>query len=419
MSGGRPEAEESRRELAQAQSDWIADRIRSDAELLALKGEAQRHRDERQELLEQIARLRAELKDTVEQKREAEHRCTQLEAQAIAIEIDVAERRERDGVDGVDVPIGFVQAKLQTAEDAEIYRELAEFALSRSSVDVAQLSIWLFGQGMEEPANQLVSDYCRQRPILNIVDLVLNYEVLGPARTLSYMGVTGQVYKVVGRRSCEDLLQFCTLYAEARQHSKTNRIKLADITYRWFGHHRSFPERVGRFFDVVDHLISIGEQGASADLVRQTVTLTGISSVFGPVIAESGRDAEVRILVTEFLQSVKRSDKLQPHMLLRQIQKADRYSNPLMAELLLAGMCDMFELAEFCSILIESLDLRWETSIAGRIVDAIIAKGLAAEVRSYMVREFAAGYIEVGEVAEIEYSPVVDRLLNMLSGEER
>ncbi|MGW3633535.1 hypothetical protein ACWD7F_25830, partial [Streptomyces sp. NPDC005122] len=109
------EASETRKELAQAQSDWIADRVQVEAEILALKGQGLRLEDDRKVLLEEISRLRKELKATIEQKEVAEQRCALLEEQVEAVEIEVAEKREREDIDDVGVPIEFVQSEIKRA----------------------------------------------------------------------------------------------------------------------------------------------------------------------------------------------------------------------------------------------------------------------------------------------------------------
>ncbi|MEV8602795.1 helix-turn-helix domain-containing protein [Streptomyces griseoviridis] len=414
------EAEEIRHELAQAQSDWIADRIRGDAEFLLLKGEKQRHQDERQDLLEEIARLRVELKNTVEQKKQAERRCALLEEQAFAVETEVAERRERDEVDYIGVPVELIQARLLKAEESEAYREVAEFALSRTSEDVALLSLWMFSVEMEEHAQRLVTDYCQQRPIRNTVDLVLNVERLKRPNQFErhYTNLADQVQQVVADRSRGDLLEFCALYTEAHRHPREVQgiIRLGHVSYRWFGKHRRLPERAQHFLDIADHLIAIGEPEASADLVRQVITLSGISSLYGKVIAESGREAEIKILVAELLDSIKRRGEDSFHLLPRQIANAVGYSDPLMAGLLLAGLCAAFDPVDLSKILMRSLDSKYSATVTDRIVEAFIAEGVAYEVRNYIAREFTLGVID-DETMKLEYSAPVRRLLEMLSSE--
>lgn len=416
------EAEEYRRELGQAQSDWMAERIRSEAEVLTLRGEQMRHRDERQTLLDEIARLRTELRVTIEQKREAEQRCAALEERAVTLERGVAEQREREGVDDIGGPVDLVQGRLLAAEGNEVYRELAEFALGRSSADVVQLSRWLVSEGRAEHAEQLVADYCRQRPMRYCVDVILIAEEQEQSDSRETYGVllAEQVIRIVSRSDFEGFIEFCEQYVRGyeRLPDAYRLIQLDRVSRRWFGRYRTSPERLSRFFEVFDRFVAMGEQRAAVDMILQVALGgSGISPVFGRVIAESGREAENRIVVEAFLRSVARRGPQHLHLISRQIEKVDKFSNSIMADLMLAGLCEFFDAEDLARIMIISLDLTSGAVIADRIAAAVVAYGPAVEVRNSIARSGLAITTGDKESLKASHPPQIKRLLGLFPSE--
>ncbi|AYN40848.1 hypothetical protein D9753_20360 [Streptomyces dangxiongensis] len=380
-------------ELTQSQSDWIADRIHIEAEMLILQGENQRNRDERADLLDEISRLRQELKDTIRQKEMAEERCAQLEKRAIVVEIEVAEKRERDNIDDIGLPVEFVQARLRDAGDVEMHRELAEFSLSRASADVAKLAIWLEGCDMGDHASQLVTDYCRQHPISASVDLVREVEEVSSAdhssraRTL----LLGCVEKSVSRRPIEDLFGFLEGYLTFSSEGAATRVDafLAGVASRWLRRWSHYPDRSNRFFDIVDFLDAQGQRQASVKLIEEQVGYTGSVTKFGQIIAESNREADIRVFASRWLKRIKSVKHGDLYRLARQMKKMSDFSNPLMFELVLQDIFSVYDPLHIAKIYVYSLDdSRDQTTFTKRLIRVIVQNGLAEEVHGYLLANF-------------------------------
>lgn len=352
----KAETGECRRELERAQSDWISHRVRSEAELLSLKGENLRRQDERQRLLREISELRAELENTIGQKEAAEQRCALLREQVEAAENELAEKREKVGIDDVGLPVDIIQVRLQQAGDGEIYRELAEFAIGRPSVDVAQLAMWLYSEGLHPHDDRLVADYCQQRSTRSAVRLILDIERLRPnGYEDRYSGLVEQVVQVIFSRDREDLIEFCTLYVKAHRDSGCDEkiASLGFIVYDWFSRTGRFPlGRSQHFSGVVDFLTELGEREAVIDLIRQGVNAFGIIPKFGQMVAASGSVADVEILVTELLEVEKGREKKFPvRVIPGELVKASKHPNSLLTVLLLAGACETYEPSNLSEIL--------------------------------------------------------------------
>ncbi|WP_329051710.1 hypothetical protein OG873_19895 [Streptomyces violaceus] len=377
------EVNEARKELTQAQSDWITDKVHTEAEILTLKGEGLRYDDERKTLLDEISRLRQELKITIEQRDIAEQRCALLEEQTKAVEIEIAEKREREGIEDVGVPIGFIQDRLERADDVTIYRELVEFASSRASSDVANMALWLYRHGMKDYTTQLVTDYCRQRPVLFSVDLVREAEKQPDvdAADEAYFYLVGAVGSAVRRRSLEDLFEFIERYTVLHRVEKFSpnpaaAIRVASV---WLTGRPTAKGRENRFFEVVDFLKSLDEERSASFLIKQQAGHKGVITRFARVIGESGREVDIKVFVDEWLERVMSSGSGSHFQFARQLKVIAKFSNPLMFNMILDGIWETCDLEEIAGIYLYSSG---EDSYAfDRLTEVIAERGIGEDIR--------------------------------------
>ncbi|QIY99467.1 hypothetical protein HEP87_43100 [Streptomyces sp. S1D4-11] len=88
------DAQNATRELEQLRTDWVSERIQSEASILELSGENERNNDERESLKEEIEELRVQLAQVLSLRNEAEARCADLEEKLAQAEIKLAEKMD-------------------------------------------------------------------------------------------------------------------------------------------------------------------------------------------------------------------------------------------------------------------------------------------------------------------------------------
>ncbi|MEU2622218.1 helix-turn-helix domain-containing protein [Streptomyces sp. NPDC007157] len=414
------EADSLRKELSQSQADWVADRVQGEARILQLAGEAARLKDERAELLQEITRLREELKATVEQKEVAEQRCALLEEQVMSVEIEMAQQRDSDGVDEIGVPVEYIQAKLANADESDVYRELSEFAISRSSADVARLCLWLALNLASEYASQLVVDYCRQRAITHSVRLVLCIEGLGypDGWDAQVDAVSNSLVRVVARRSLSEFLEFCTLLAEARRYDAPSWevVSLDAAAYSWLSHDRRRPGRAENLLQVLDHLDELGEMEAWQNVIKR-FAIVGVTSQYARAIAESGREDCIRIFVQRWLRGVKSNSS--PYRTARGLATACRFSNRSMADMMIRGVCDINSAEDVARMFLSAFDQdKPKKELGRRLAIEIVRGGLARPVRDFIAPEPALAFHEEGW-RNVEITPLMRQALDLLDESER
>ncbi|MDX3133662.1 hypothetical protein PV367_28670 [Streptomyces europaeiscabiei] len=90
-------ARESERQLELLRGDWIAERVETEASLLALTGDNHRFKDETESLRAEIADLKRQLFEVHNLRIGAETRCTRLKDQLADAEAKLADHLERQG----------------------------------------------------------------------------------------------------------------------------------------------------------------------------------------------------------------------------------------------------------------------------------------------------------------------------------
>ncbi|MYX36439.1 MULTISPECIES: hypothetical protein [unclassified Streptomyces] len=211
------EANEIRLELSQLQGDWVMDRVNSEATLLSLKGDHERLKDERDELLREISRLKVELEATHRQKMQVEARCSELEEKIEATEISISVRYdEEEEIESAEPPLGAVKQNLKIlfeSSTSAALREMYELARSRSGADVAELSTWLKEEYGHRYARQLLSDYSRQAPVQFVAQLTIDVYAKMPPRLKGLVDLSTRaiVDDIRDYRSLEEVIEICSI----------------------------------------------------------------------------------------------------------------------------------------------------------------------------------------------------------------
>lgn len=407
------EADELRKELMQLQSDWIADRVQSEARLLALQGDSHKSSDERKDLIREIERLREELRITIAQRDLAERRCAALEEQVNSTEIAVARSRERDGIEDVSGPVEDLQARLAAASERDIYRELSEAALTRSGAEVAALCVWLRNNLDPEYAMQLALDYCRQRPVDLIAQLVLEIEELPDSRHQDRSLATA-IMRVVSRRPLRDLFAMCRILKEGRGSRPSQRqlVRTKTLAYTWLTHGTGGTRRHRHLLEIVDYLNKLGEKNASAGLIRRLAMTVSKRDYYAEVISQSGRQDEANMYASSWLHRMK--DQASPHQFVtRMTEMCDRA--PLVAEGVLAGVPSTYGAKEVTYILLALLDTNQPLGgrFAKRLMEVLASSGSIGEVSYSLLALYEDRDVSV------KVPPAVAELLASLDASEK
>ncbi|MFH8975955.1 helix-turn-helix domain-containing protein [Streptomyces sp. NPDC017890] len=414
------DAQGLRQELMQLESDWIADRVQSEARLLATQGDNQRFSDERTELLQEISRLREELRDTIEQRDLAVQRCAALEEQVASTEIEVADRRDRDGVDDTSEPLESIHARLRTADESQIYRELSEVALTRSSEEVARLCAWLQNHLAPEYATQLASDYCRQRPIEPVARLVLEFEQLNDVRRDNKSLATA-IMRLIARRPLDDLVMMCSILAEAHQAcpSRWQLIPLNNLTYTWLTHGVSGTGRYQHLITIIDHLTEIGERGYSGNLVSRLAKTLVNQGHYARIISEAGRRREAGIYASSWLRRMKKQSN--PYQFVRSMtefcEKAD-----LVADAVLSELWSLYNPQDIARILLAQTEIQKSPpndEFTKRLIEAVTEHNHTDEVIDCMLGSHDALRSPDGESSTALLPPTVAKLVDSLEKAKR
>lgn len=159
-------ARTARSELLQLQSDWIAERVESEAASL-LSRRSQHH------LEATIAELRHQLAEAAHQRDLAEQRCTELTQQLEELEEKIAIEREESAdrslsLDALQVALHRLWAGDETHEAA---RELTEAAYSLPVQPLWEMVEWLTSASRPHEAKRLLLDAARVRPIGQVSEL--------------------------------------------------------------------------------------------------------------------------------------------------------------------------------------------------------------------------------------------------------
>jgi transcriptional regulator with XRE-family HTH domain len=386
------EVEELRTEMMQLQSDWVADRVQSETELLVARGENHRYSDERGELLEEIARLKEELRNTVEQKELAEQRCAVLEQQVESTESAVAERRDQDGVEDVSAPIEDTYERLRWANDVEAHRELAEFSISRSSGDVAKLCIWLRKELESDYASQLATDYCRQRSVESVARFALEIENLDDPKR-DDQSLSTAVMRVIARRGIEDLLRVCEILAESCPADSPKRrrfLPFKNLTYTWLTHGTKGSDRHQSLLRIIDHLDSLGQGEASTSLIGRLAATSRVDT-YARVLSDSGREREAQLYAASWLRRMK--GHVSPHQLVRNVKQMCAWPNPLMADVVFSEMWNFLTPQDFAWVLLRLLedDQKLHGQFAQRLVREMAVAGRVGDVVEVLIGAYSEG----------------------------
>ncbi|MEU6682679.1 helix-turn-helix domain-containing protein [Streptomyces sp. NPDC046832] len=399
------EADGLRMELLQLQSDWIADRVQSEAKVLSLQGESNKFTDERNALLQQIERLQRELRITIEQRDNAERQCAVLEERILSTEIAIAQRREGEGIDDVSGPIEDVQVRLMEADESEVYRELSEVALTRSHEEVANLCVWLRNNLLSEYATQLASDYCRQRSVDLIARLVLDVEQL-PDSKHEDQSLSTAIMRVLARRSLDDLFAVFEVLVEVRRSRSSGRrlIRMNTLAYTWLTHGTSRMRRYRHLLEIIDYLNGLGEQGASEALVRRLAMTVNKKDHYAEVISQSERHHEAYMYASSWLHRMK--DQANPHQFVKRMTEMCDES-PLVAEAVLTRLPSMYDVKQISYILMGLLDA--EQGLEGRFASRL--REVLEENNSI---EHVCGYVRSLYADQGVYLPVPPAVAELL-----
>ena len=350
------ESDGLRNELLHLQSDWMADRVKSEAAMLVSEGERRRFEDEREEFRREIERLKQELRITISQKNRAENRCVDLESQVVAIEQRMAEGLEREGVDEIGLPIEYVQERIlglvDQASRSVVYRELSECAFSRPSRDIAQLCVWLCRVVDYETAEHLMVDYCRQRSAERVAQFILDIE------ELSLAGVPGRftgspVSADISRRSFDELAEFCRVLVSGRR-SKSDRprfVEIGAVASSWVlrANSRNSAGRAHSLIPIIDELLELGEREAPRYVIKRVAERNNSASAYLECIAEAGRWEIADMFVGAFVE------RASPRLLARVGEGVCNLPDQRMADLLMNNIRERFSISEICEIMVESL----------------------------------------------------------------
>ncbi|MER5916325.1 helix-turn-helix domain-containing protein [Streptomyces sp. NPDC001982] len=344
------ESENFRKELQQLNSDWVADRVASEASMLLAVGENQRLQDERDTLREEILKLKEELRLTVDQKNCAEKRCAELEGRVAAVERRMAEELEKEGIDELGPPVKYLQARileLSEVSPSAVYRELSECALSRASRDIAQLYAWLKREMRRRDfAEELLIDYCRQRTADRVAQLVLDVEDIGVQSEAKPFG--GPIANDISRRTYAELLEFSRILVSGRdgKSGESQFVHLAAPASAWllYGHS---PRRISHLLSIIEELISLGEKGA-AILVTQRV---GARAVRRGTIMETLGSYEREDIVEEFIDSFVSSVSVRG--LNSTAEQVFGFPDPTMAKLLMSSIKKNYDLTKVGNLVVD------------------------------------------------------------------
>jgi transcriptional regulator with XRE-family HTH domain len=157
-------------ELEQMREDWtetVRQASRSEIELRELVAcEEERATG----LGGEVDQLRLDLAEATTLRESAELRCSELEDQLHAMEQELADARSAGGIGQLPLGsmLGQLNELLNSADHAEVARELTEAAATRSMDDISKLIAWLLGRGDFSRAERAVVDVVHTRAVEDI-----------------------------------------------------------------------------------------------------------------------------------------------------------------------------------------------------------------------------------------------------------
>jgi hypothetical protein len=154
-------------ELEAVRQDWTADLLRAERAAVELHAGAERHSAERERLVEEIARLKAELSEIASLKAEAERRCADLESRVRAMEEELAAGLGTSGESQLPLAAFKEQLAALVAAGAqrEASREVVEAAWGRSIGEIADLVEWLRERRDHSRTDRLITEVVHARTI--------------------------------------------------------------------------------------------------------------------------------------------------------------------------------------------------------------------------------------------------------------
>ncbi|WP_369041833.1 helix-turn-helix domain-containing protein [Streptomyces sp. Midd1] len=386
------EAGEARIQLARAQSDWIAEKVQTEAEILALRGQGLRNEDDRKALLDEISRLQEELKLTIEQRDVAQQRCALLEGRANTVEAEVADKRERDDVDDVGLPVEVIQERLKSADDTSIYREIMEFASSRAGSHVVTLAIWLQANSLKDHATQLVTGYCRQRPVSASVNVVIEAEGQCSSHDV-YEYLVGCVAQVVSRRSLDDLFEFIEQYVTASRAGgrSPHSTPLSRAGSSWINS-RNEEGRDLKFFDIVDFMRSRGQEASAVSFMKLKAGQIGMTR-YGSIVAESGREADIKLYASLWAERMKPGNSRGTYYsFARQLKTVSEFPDSLLLEAILEEMLDTYSMAEIAEIHLHVRDNNPDSPLARDLKKRMKVGGIWKSAQRFLSKAYGVQY---------------------------
>ncbi|MGW6916668.1 helix-turn-helix domain-containing protein [Kitasatospora sp. NPDC054939] len=156
------EASQSKRDLLQLQSDWIAERVADEASRLLEKGDRSRLEDE-------VESLRTQLAEAIQLKDLAEQRCRDLMSEMVNLEKKIAaEIEEGNRQDRFDLKADLA-AHWRAGDNLKAYQVLVNSALTAPIGELIEISAWLLANSRAREAKQLLVDAVRLRPLNELI----------------------------------------------------------------------------------------------------------------------------------------------------------------------------------------------------------------------------------------------------------
>ncbi|MCT9084270.1 hypothetical protein [Streptomyces fulvoviolaceus] len=159
-------------ELEAVRQDWTADLLRAERAEIVLHERAEQHSTERERLVEEITRFRAELSEIASLKAEAERRCADLEARVRAMEEELATGLGTSGES--QLPLALFKEQLarlvEAGEQREASREVAEAAWGRSIGEIAALVAWLSERRDYSRRDRLIAEVAHARDVEELAE---------------------------------------------------------------------------------------------------------------------------------------------------------------------------------------------------------------------------------------------------------
>ncbi|WP_411102897.1 hypothetical protein [Streptomyces sp. cmx-4-9] len=165
-----------RAELDSLHRDWSADLTAATRREVELRRALDDHTTARDTLVEEIAKLRADLADTAALRADAEGRCRDLEERVLAMEEELAALRRDDGeamqeLEEVEELLVRLARYRAGGDIRALGRELADVAWARPAQDIVAVLLWLGDTRERSRWESLISDVAQARPLDVVMDV--------------------------------------------------------------------------------------------------------------------------------------------------------------------------------------------------------------------------------------------------------